>query len=323
MDGASPPSPPVSLQRFRVTLALSRPWRPPPMIGSMLRGLIGHGLLRLQCVMEHQACDRCPLVDRCVYSRLFDAGRLGGSGGSPVLPWLLDLPGGFGGAGKGPTSNLCFNLVTLDGKRDTVRWLIKALEVSGRQRGIGTGRISYEIHRIEREEAPGSGVWRHVGLGRLPDFPSETVPPDFSGGKILLRIETPLRFKYRGKLLGPKQFHLGILLTMLVQRARGLDHWLGTSIGAWAPPLDSPESFIPMARGDFRWVDVERISSRQRRRMRLGGVMGRLLIDTASIDSWWPLLWLGQWFHIGKQTSMGLGQYRLVTASGTADSADG
>ncbi|WP_457676792.1 CRISPR system precrRNA processing endoribonuclease RAMP protein Cas6, partial [Thiolapillus sp.] len=51
--------------------------------------------------------------------------------------------------------------------------------------------------------------------------------------------------------------------------------------------------------------------NRQKRHMKLGGLHARIIFELSGIEQWWPLLWSGQWFHVGKQTSMGLGRYRL------------
>ena len=65
---------------------------------------------------------------------------------------------------------------------------------------------------------------------------------------------------------------------------------------------------------DLHWYDWTRSSSRQRQQMTLGGVMGRWNLHTeqaATLNTVWPWLWLGQWLHVGKNATMGLGSYTL------------
>jgi CRISPR/Cas system endoribonuclease Cas6 (RAMP superfamily) len=31
------------------------------------------------------------------------------------------------------------------------------------------------------------------------------------------------------------------------------------------------------------------------------------------LEDYWPYLWLGQWTHVGKGTSMGMGAYTIET----------
>jgi CRISPR/Cas system endoribonuclease Cas6 (RAMP superfamily) len=43
----------------------------------------------------------------------------------------------------------------------------------------------------------------------------------------------------------------------------------------------------------------------------MGGLLGRFSLAGEGLEPFWPYLWLGQWTHAGKGTSMGLGQYRI------------
>ena len=63
----------------------------------------------------------------------------------------------------------------------------------------------------------------------------------------------------------------------------------------------------------LRWFDWTRYSSRQQQEMALGGVVGawRLNGPRDALASVWPWLWLGQWLHVGKNASFGLGGYQL------------
>lgn len=47
--------------------------------------------------------------------------------------------------------------------------------------------------------------------------------------------------------------------------------------------------------------------------MTLGGVLGTWALrgDADTLAQIYPWLWLGQWLHVGKNASMGLGGYTL------------
>jgi len=62
------------------------------------------------------------------------------------------------------------------------------------------------------------------------------------------------------------------------------------------------------------WHDWTRYSSRQQTKMNMGGLIGSFSLD-GDLQNFWPYLWLGQWTHTGKGTSMGLGAYRIETTS--------
>ena len=62
--------------------------------------------------------------------------------------------------------------------------------------------------------------------------------------------------------------------------------------------------------GDLYWFDWERYSSRQQQTMKLGGLLGTLRLH-GDLAPFGHLLHLGQWLHVGKETTFGLGRYTL------------
>lgn len=65
----------------------------------------------------------------------------------------------------------------------------------------------------------------------------------------------------------------------------------------------------------LQWHDWTRYSSRQQTEMNMGGLIGRFSLNLQDNEAFWPYLWLGQWTHAGKATSMGLGAYTIMPAS--------
>ena len=47
--------------------------------------------------------------------------------------------------------------------------------------------------------------------------------------------------------------------------------------------------------------------------MTLGGVLGQWTLHDSpdTLANIWPWLWLGQWLHVGKNATMGMGGYTL------------
>ena len=62
---------------------------------------------------------------------------------------------------------------------------------------------------------------------------------------------------------------------------------------------------------DLRWHDWTRFSSRQDTLMQMGGLLGGLSLVGPGLDAFAPALWYGQWVHVGKGTSFGLGAYHI------------
>ncbi|RKY70285.1 MAG: hypothetical protein DRQ24_09550, partial [Candidatus Latescibacterota bacterium] len=68
---------------------------------------------------------------------------------------------------------------------------------------------------------------------------------------------------------------------------------------------------VQVKASDLRWFDWTRYSSRQNRRMKLGGVLGEICFE-GEWQSFLPFILLGEVVHVGKGTSFGLGQYAVV-----------
>jgi hypothetical protein len=62
---------------------------------------------------------------------------------------------------------------------------------------------------------------------------------------------------------------------------------------------------------NLQWLDWERYSSRQKQKLRMGGLTGAVDLDGSQLADLWPYIWLGQWTHAGKGTSMGLGRFEI------------
>ena len=133
-----------------------------------------------------------------------------------------------------------------------------------------------------------------------------------------LHFHTPLRLQVQGKPARANQLTARDLLIALARRHQLLRD---VHLGAAAPQYDfktlvGQAEAIKLHAQDLHWFDWKRYSSRQRQEMTLGGVLGcwTLRGDTDTLADLWPWLWLGQWLHVGKNATFGLGGYRLQAA---------
>ena len=74
----------IDLARFEIRLRALEPTSLPPFLGSTLRGSFGHALKDAVCVADHRDCQRCTLINRCVYPYVFE---------TPVPPGIQQLRG--------------------------------------------------------------------------------------------------------------------------------------------------------------------------------------------------------------------------------------
>jgi len=62
---------------------------------------------------------------------------------------------------------------------------------------------------------------------------------------------------------------------------------------------------------DLQWFDWERYSTRQKQKMTLGDVLGQVKYE-GNLESFMQILKLGEYIHVGKGTSFGLGRYEIL-----------
>jgi CRISPR-associated endoribonuclease Cas6 len=130
--------------------------------------------------------------------------------------------------------------------------------------------------------------------------------------EIRLVITTPLRLQNQGHPISPEHLKPRTLFTALLRRTSLLFelHAGMSPVGADASRLAAAAERVADERR-LRWKDWTRFSSRQKQEMTLGGVVGewRLAGEFGDLLPW---LWLGQWLHVGKNASMGMGKYSLA-----------
>ena len=295
--------------------------------GSAWRGLLGHGLRRVACVVRKKSCEGCALLESCVYGQVFESKVNQPESGRYRVrphPFVLDISPATSGD-VGPGDPLEFG-ITLFGAGDAaLPYLIQGMLHAG-QLGLGRTHGRFEFTGLLRETSPGSGVWRSAwDTERQMINPLETQPaklpemPDPIGIEIL----TPLRMKRKGRLVGAREFETAHFLNQLWRRVHEISHFHTTGRNRFEISLPSRK---PDGMGTWekrlKWRDWTRYSSRQKSTMQMGGLLGRWTLCDDALTEWWPLLWYGQWVHVGKASSMGLGRYRVSSARKLAGAAE-
>lgn len=125
--------------------------------------------------------------------------------------------------------------------------------------------------------------------------------------KARLCLQTPMRLKHDGRLIKLVQSILNLLLSALRVRLRDLHELYG---------LQDHDSELPgvpailnssLLGRNLRWRIWTRYTNRQHTATKLGGIVDEIELDLGRMRDRWPLLRIGQRFHLGKQASMGPG----------------
>lgn len=296
--------------------------RLPAYKGSTLRGGFGYAFKKMVCIQKDwRQCTPCQVGNTCPYGYIFDTTP---PEDSQALSNLQDVPVPFiieppldETTTYQPGDRLSFDVVLVGRAINYLPYFILAFQELGRA-GIGQPRGRYSLQRIRSihpwqgtSELMYDGVDVHVGGRDLTVTAAdvaaraETLPAD----RLTLHFITPMRLKYRGKYVKQPEFH--VIVRNLLRRISSLSYfhcgelWETDFRGIIAAAED-----VAATRVDVEWVDWERYSGRQQRRINLGGFVGQVTYQ-GNLIPFHSLLALGELIHVGKATVFGHGKYRV------------
>jgi len=322
----------IPYQKFKFIMEAVEEIHLPYYKGSAFRGGFGNVFRKITCALKRLDCSECLLKSRCIYSYVFETSP---SESSQIMnmhkyekiphPFVIEPPE-IDSKSKNypniylPGSTFEFNLILIGKAIDYLPYFIYTFHELGKI-GLGKGRGRYkilEVIKCEKEDEKwinkvsvysNSGkVIRKVLSDKL------FIPEEFknldSNRKLSLNFVTPVRMKYMRDLVVKPEFH--ILIRNLLRRLLLLCYfhcegkkpeWNHREI------INQAESIV-IESSSLKWFDWERYSSRQDTRMKLGGLIGKI-IYSGNIEPFMPFIRAGEVLHVGKNTSFGLGKYLI------------
>jgi len=282
--------------------------------GSAWRGALGHALKRTVCIVRNTACAECMLKSSCAYAYIFetpppaDSIKMRKYNASPH-PFVLQ----FDSSSTDP--DYYVRLILFGHGQRHLPYLVYAFQRAGLD-GIGRSRQVFELDKVEHIDANQQTTLIFDGV-RLKTETKESLPampqaPD----RLKIQFYTPVRIKQQGKNLTPDTFNFPAFFGNLLRRISMLTYFhTDTPLETDFAALTRQARELDFTEKELYWYDWTRYSSRQKTEMQMGGLLGSIAIDISNHPQFWPYLWLGQWTHAGKATSMGMGHYILEAAS--------
>lgn len=306
----APTSTPLPIARLHLTLRAEGPLQLLPYAGSMLRGAFGHALLALS-PLPHTDGKPCALHATCPYCQLFAAPPLPGHSlqkfSHMPQPYVIEPPTG-GAQQLQAGQQFGFGLVLIGKALGLLPTVLQAWQRALRT-GLGPGLTPCVLVDVHGENTVQPLFDQHKQLSNL----NTALPPAPAlGTQATLHFHTPLRLQVQGKPVRAAQLTARDLLIALARRTQLL---CDVHLGAAAPQQDfaalsSQAAAITLQGDGLRWFDWGRYSQRQQQEMQLGGLLGSVHLQ-GDLVPFAPLLHQGQWLHVGKNATMGLGGYRL------------
>ncbi len=326
-----------TLAHYRLTLEASEPLELPPFKGSALRGGFGHTFKRLVCVQPRTCGQRCELGNACPYGYIFETDP---PQNAEVLSNLQDVPRPF--VIQPPADQrthipagerLTFGL-TLVGR--AIRYMPHFLAVFVELGRAGLGRP------IDSAQGRRRGQYRLMSMEAVSSYDGGTIPvyriedkivhdvdatidsqainayaSRLPADRLTLTFLTPARLKHQGRWVreGPP---FDALVKVLLGRISSLSYFhCGQLVEADFRGLIDQAAEVQIIHSQTHWDDWSRFSGRQRQRVRMGGLVGRITYAPSTgsgqaLTPYLPLLALGEWVHVGKGTVFGNGRYEIV-----------
>ena len=322
-DTASLSEPQLPLARYRFRFRATGAMRLPNYSGSAWRGAFGHSLKKLVCVTREPQCEPCLLYRSCIYPYIFETppdpsiGKLRKYNAVPH-PFVL-CPGDTMRGELAEDTEHDLDVTLFGNGNRHLPYIIHALDRTA-QRGIGKQRGILELIEVrQRVQAEWLSIYQPGG--NLQPQPAACISLPDCPTSFKIRLLTPLRIKVGEHLVTPDSFTFKALFSTLLRRTSLLTAFhTDTPLETDFVALTRTAQAIPISHCELRWHDWIRYSSRQDSLMRLGGLLGTVAFETRAgprfdsneLTPFWPYIWLGQWTHAGKSTSMGLGKYEII-----------
>jgi len=211
-----------------------------------------------------------------------------------------------------PKNRLSFDLILIGNAIKFLPYFVITFQELGKV-GIGKERKEYIVEKIEDAFNNRIEIYKpnlnyssfNFTVKRFSEIKEEAKV--YNKEILTLEFVTPTRIVVGNRLTSKINFLL--FIKSLLRRISLISQIHCNNILPFSYlPLLEMASKVETINSDINWIDWERYSSRQKRRIKLGGFVGKIIFG----EGWYnflPFIKLGEYIHIGKGTSFGLGKY--------------
>ena len=311
--------------RYRFTYTVQEPLKMPPYKGNVFRGRFGYILRHIACIGDtEKACEKkCQFPDRCVYSKCFetpvpdDSPMLRGQPFAPH-PFILKPPR-TGKQDYAPGDTFACNMILIGEAINLLPWIVLTFREIGKWRvGLRGERGQCQLEKVESLPAYRGGASQTIYTAEtemLTDDGLVLAMADVTHGmphqadEIGLEFITQTSIKVDGRWTDQLTFEH--LIRNLLRRIRFLSYFhCGEDLDVDAYALIEAAKAVTH-KSYLRWHRSDRYSYRAEKSVPMGGFRGPVRF-LGELESFLPLIYLGEYLHIGHHTAFGFGQYRLA-----------
>lgn len=302
------------LVKIRLTFKALQDIQFPRYAGSSLRGVFGKSLRRVSCLTPKTKCTACAMAVNCPYASVFENGYLAqGKNKDVPNPYIIE-PMATDGNQIAQGTYFSFEQVLFGTALDKLSYILLAWVKCGNA-GFTRERIPAKLLRIEQVEDDGNILLLHD----LEDSSAETdkakimyeLPRPHNTDRLKVELETPLRIHHLGHPIVPEAFTAQDFLVSVLRRQKKMAQHIVDFPVPDMRHLRRAIEGVTLENADLHWYDWKRYSSRQKSEIALGGIVGHFTL-CGDLTELYPYIKVGEYFHCGKSTVMGLGKYHVV-----------
>ena len=298
----------LSIARYRFEIKLRQPLLLQPYEGAFLRSVFGNALRNQTCMTKRANCDDCSLRSVCPYHLVFEPespSEIKGQFPKVPPPYLIESPIN---EHSYKSNVLKIDMVLFGYALKHLSHIVMAWQWASSQ-GFGKERVKGKLLTVSIQNSTQWDEVYHHQQGRIKPHKAELYLPSNNpiGHSFELSFVTPTRIQKKGKILGAHQIDAKTLINAIKRKVNLYKAlYLLTHKSCFQEQKIEEISY----QSELTRKHWSRYSARQKQSVSLDGLVGTFEIDTLQ-QLTYEELWLGQWTHVGKNTSFGLGQYQL------------
>lgn len=284
---------------------------------STIRGGFGHTFRKTVCISRGAECKDCDFTNTCVYQYVFETMP---PPGTKIMRKYNHVPHPFVlSVAESREDQIALELKIFGTSVKYLPYFIHSFIQLGRT-GLGKDRVRFvlgqAVDRVSGQILFSGGRMTSVEPSvECFDLPSE------NGGKNINRavitLKTPLSIRKNGSILSSIE-PAGFLITLLRRIANLAYFHCGQESDIDFPRMKALAGEIFVSNANVCPTEKERFSTRQKRQIRMGGLLGGFVLH-GSLMPFYHYLKLGEITHVGHGTSFGYGRYEMeeISVAGT------
>lgn len=261
--------------------------------GDKWRGGFGQALRDIVCYKKWDGddCSKCDKRGECFYFLFF----------------VIDIPHPYIIAND-------LSIVSTITAGQTFRLQVKLI-------GFASNETDRVIHAFKRLGMLGVGTKRGryelVSAQTLDISLYECFMQDAEKESLVMQLDTPLKLKQERGELCYGRLRFGVFFRLLLKRIINLNNIYGRGRQFEKQAIEAEKQALIAKAKEIeskeatRWIDLMRYSSRQSKRLKIGGIIGSVVFS-GKLDDFYPYLKIGEVLHAGLHTTSGFGRYRII-----------